>query len=662
MALSPPATTPEAPPRRNLLSLDEDAALADAEVDGLTTLRRFKDSIHDLMPFGPAVCAVIDTPQFQRLRHIKQLGTSYYVWPGASHNRFEHCLGVAYLSQIFAEHLKARQPSLGITTRDVQCVTIAGLCHDLGHGPWSHVWDSMFIPAILPDKKWCHEDASNMMFDDLIKFLAEKGLDFDPDDARFVKALIMGDRSLCSENEKPFIFQIVANKTNGIDVDKFDYIGRDSHAIDQTSNLALKRLMYSARVIDNELCYDIKDAHQIFELCHTRMSLHKRIYTHKTGKWDFADKERDTHVLKSLAKAIEFMIVDALKLAEPVMNIARRLEDPKKYLHLTDEIMGTIESSDDPRLTEAQAILQRICVRDLYRPADSKVFRWDQKQKLKATFTPHSVVQSVKDLYENRAFDASALDGVRPEDVAELSQDHVIVDFTARHHGMQDENPLDYIKFYSKRNPNVGMHAEMDDISVTLPLMFGEVLVRVYTRDSRFLGLVQLGFRQVLKDFTRHEEAASLRHSTNLEIEVDLDLDERPASRTMATPPAEPQPSPSRQPARTLTRRGSRVLARHPSGVVVETHPMKENPFMTLPASYPNQSPKKGKKRERERTAAVDSSGERADAAAVAAPAAEGGGGDTDSESLDLNLMDVPAMAGVGAAPESPPPKKKSKS
>jgi HD superfamily phosphohydrolase len=104
--------------------------------------------------------------QFQRLRSIKQLGTSYYVWLGASHNRFEHCIGrrliyfrvyarrnwlvgVAYLARSMATHLQERQPELNITDRDVECVEIAGLCHDLGHGPWSHVWDGLFMPQAM---------------------------------------------------------------------------------------------------------------------------------------------------------------------------------------------------------------------------------------------------------------------------------------------------------------------------------------------------------------------------------------------------------------------------------------------------------------------------------------------------------------------------------
>ena len=56
---------------------------------------------------------------------------------------------MAHLARLMAEHLQKEQPELQITDRDVRCVQLAGLCHDLGHGPWSHVWDSLFIPKAL---------------------------------------------------------------------------------------------------------------------------------------------------------------------------------------------------------------------------------------------------------------------------------------------------------------------------------------------------------------------------------------------------------------------------------------------------------------------------------------------------------------------------------
>ncbi|KAM5540654.1 hypothetical protein V8D89_005685 [Ganoderma adspersum] len=550
-------------------------------LEGPTPVRKFKDSIHDYLYFGPTICAVMDTPQFQRLREIKQLGTSYYVWPGASHNRFEHCLGVAYLAQTLAMHLKTSQPSLGITQRDVQCVTIAGLCHDLGHGPWSHVWDSMFIPSILPDKKWCHEDASLMMFDALLE---ENGLELPEDDALFVKAMIMGDPSMCKKKEKPYLFQIVANKTNGLDVDKFDYIARDSHAIDQKGSLSFTRLINSSRVIDDDICYDIKDANQIFELCHTRMSLHKRIYTHKT------------------AKAIEFMIVDALRLAEPVMNIARRLEDPKKYLHLTDRIQGEIEASEDPRLKKAQAITHRIRIRDLYKAVDFKVFAWDQRAELKALFTPESVVKAFKAKYaEDPALHNAEVDALAKE----FSPDHVIIDVTERHHGMKNENPLDFMKFYSKRHPDRGIHANEDDISVTLPRAFGEIQLRVYTRDARFFGIAQRGYREILKDLQARGAAGGglfSKDSAN-PLDEEVDLDDEPVHPV--TPPADvpSMPKSTAHHPRSMSRGHTRSLSRHASGVFVP--PIGENQFTDVPPEFnPKESPgRKGRKREREKDA-----------------------------------------------------------
>ena len=90
------------------------------------------------MEFPPVAMLVIDTPQFQRLRYIKQLGNSYLVFPGATHCRFQHSLGVGHLAAKFAKALKDRKPDM-IDKKDIDCVMIAGLCHDLGTFHFTHV-------------------------------------------------------------------------------------------------------------------------------------------------------------------------------------------------------------------------------------------------------------------------------------------------------------------------------------------------------------------------------------------------------------------------------------------------------------------------------------------------------------------------------------------
>jgi HD domain len=110
---------------------------------------RTNDEIHQSIDLCPVLQTFLDTPQMQRLRHVSQLGTSALVFINANHNRFEHSLGVAHLAERMCKRIMDRQPALRCTKKDVLCIKLAGLLHDIGHGPFSHVYED-FITSALP--------------------------------------------------------------------------------------------------------------------------------------------------------------------------------------------------------------------------------------------------------------------------------------------------------------------------------------------------------------------------------------------------------------------------------------------------------------------------------------------------------------------------------
>lgn len=458
--------------------------------------RTIKDPIHDFITFPSYIWTFIDTRQFQRLRAIKQLGVSYYVWAGASHNRFEHCIGVAHLAGLLVDRLRRIQPELGITERDVRCVQLAGLCHDLGHGPWSHVWDGLFIPSVLPGRQWTHEDASEMMFDDLVE---KNDIQIDQDDINFIKDLIKGVPSHSAHKnppEKIFLFDIVANKRNGIDVDKFDYIARDVRAIGDHNNFSARRLIDSARVIDDQICFHIKDANSVYELCQLRFSNHKRIYSHKT------------------ARAIEYMLVDALRAAEPFMHIAEQIMDPGKYVYLTDNIMERIEMSEDPQLVPSRRILDRIRIRDIYKCVDWGTHPYDFRELLQREITSDRVVKSAQEWFRRTSRnEASEESQLRNVDISGLSPEHVVVDLSTLHHGMKERNPIDSVRFYGKHDLHKSFKAESGELSTLMPACFAEIQLRIYTKDSRYYGIIQAGFRELLSEVLESSFCANFNTS-----------------------------------------------------------------------------------------------------------------------------------------------------
>ncbi|NXE39843.1 SAMH1 triphosphohydrolase, partial [Ptilorrhoa leucosticta] len=438
------------------------ACLTQLQQQHMEVMKVFNDPIHGHIEMHPLLVQIIDTPQFQRLRYIKQLGGTYFVFPGASHNRFEHSLGVGYLAGCLVRTLKERQPELDITQRDILCVEIAGLCHDLGHGPFSHMFDGRFIPLTRPDLKWKHETASVQMFEHLIasnkleEDMKSYGLVLE-EDMIFIKEQIGGpiDETACEKlwpyrgrpKEKSFLYEIVANKKNGIDVDKWDYFARDCHHLGIPNNFDYKRLLMFTRVCEvknqKHICTRDKEVGNLYEMFHTRNCLHRRAYQHKTGNIIEI-------ITEAFQKADKFFEIRGS--GGKVYQISTAMEDMEAYTKLTDCIYLEILHSSRPELEEARKILRKVERRELYN---------------------NSLAESI----------ANSKPEKDPPDV-ELKAENFVVDVINIDYGMKEQNPIDKVHFYCKPDPSKAVNISKEQVSKFLPIIFMEQVVRVYYKSQ----------------------------------------------------------------------------------------------------------------------------------------------------------------------------------
>ncbi|XWS30350.1 hypothetical protein CRYUN_Cryun24cG0109700 [Craigia yunnanensis] len=245
------------------------------------------------------------------IRELKQLGMTHMVYPGAVHSRFEHSLGVYWLAGEAIQKLKTYQGlELGIDQFDVQTVKVAGLLHDVGHGPFSHLFEHAFLPKVLNGFKWDHEQMSAKLIDHIVDV---HHIDVESEMIKRVKEMILASSEFAlpkSAKEKQFLYDIVANGRNGNDVDK---------------------LMETMRVLDDEICYRAKDC-----------------------------------LISFLLQAVELMVVDALLKANSYLEISSSIQDPSEYWKLDDTIIKTIETAPDEELQESRDLILCIRRRNLY--------------------------------------------------------------------------------------------------------------------------------------------------------------------------------------------------------------------------------------------------------------------------------------------------------
>lgn len=285
------------------------------------------DIIHGNISLCETAKKIIDTFEFQRLREIKQLGCCYLVFPCAVHTRFEHSIGVYHLSKKYVDILNV--DGKYFTEREKLCISIAGLIHDIGHGPYSHLFDDI----VSKDKQ--HEFRSGI----ILKMMnAKYKLGFDEDEITFIIDVI-------NPTQEGYKYQIVSNK-NGIDVDRFDYLMRDIHMTGLNYGIEFQRIMDYSKIIDGKVKYSDKVKTNIEDFFHIRFIMYREVYNHRT------------------VRGLEHMMKKYLQLIEPVVNIKGIVDshDIEKFLEFDDSIFNR---KDIPQ--EAKDIVTRMKTRNIYK-------------------------------------------------------------------------------------------------------------------------------------------------------------------------------------------------------------------------------------------------------------------------------------------------------
>ena len=238
--------------------------------------KQIYDPVHGFITITPLMKSIIDTPEFQRLRDLKQLGAVHYVYPSAVHTRFEHSLGVSHLAGIMSESL-IKRTSLHNSERTVELVRIAALVHDIGHGPYSHLYDTRIRHASEPE----HEERGCEIFSDMVR---KYNLLLSEEEVIMIINMIVPPSHLCNY----WLYQIVANKQCQLDVDKIDYIERDCFHTGVKFGGEWGRLLTQCEIKkvegNHQIAWPKKLEYEIFQLFATRYRLHRQVYNHHTVK------------------------------------------------------------------------------------------------------------------------------------------------------------------------------------------------------------------------------------------------------------------------------------------------------------------------------------------------------------------------------------------
>lgn len=219
-------------------------------------MKVIRDPIHDYIELDELALALIDTPQVQRLRRVKQLGFSNLVYPGANHTRFEHSLGVYHLAGHLIKQVDEHQRNE---------LLAAALLHDIGHGPFSHATEEL----IQRYTRKSHDDVEELLRKGEI---SEVLRDYSLSPSAVAKHI----------KGETYPGQIINSE---IDVDRMDYLVRDAHYTGVAFGLIDHvRLIHELGFNENKLVLNPGGLQAAESLLVSRFLMHPTVYFHHVSR------------------------------------------------------------------------------------------------------------------------------------------------------------------------------------------------------------------------------------------------------------------------------------------------------------------------------------------------------------------------------------------
>lgn len=282
----------------------------------------FRDPVHNYIPVeDELIYDLINSKEFQRLRRIKQLGSSSFTFHGAEHSRFSHCLGVYYLARRVTNIFDKKYSDIWNSNESLLTMT-AALLHDIGHGAYSHTFERLFDTN--------HETITQQIIlspeTEINTILRRVSPDF-PDKVASVINHTYANKQ---------VEQLISSQ---IDVDRMDYLLRDSYFTGASyGEFDLTRVLRVIRPIENGIAFSRDGMHAVEDYIISRYQMYMQVYFHPASR---AMEVLLQNLLKRAKylypKEKEFFTVTSPHLI-PFFENRVTLED---YLSLDDGVMNT---------------------------------------------------------------------------------------------------------------------------------------------------------------------------------------------------------------------------------------------------------------------------------------------------------------------------------